>query len=83
MEDIIVEKTDPDKTAEIEPVKTCRFQMSSVVVSGISRITTKCSACNGDVEGQLDVHSTSLIRKTVPKCPFCGAINEDYCDDRA
>lgn len=80
MEDIIVEKTDPDKTAEIEPVKTCQFQMAHIVVAGIGRITTKCSACGGDVESELDIHSTSLIRKTVAKCPYCGAVNEDYCD---
>ena len=80
MEDTIVEKTDSDKTEEMEPVKTCQFQMAHIVVSGIGRITTKCSECGGDVESELDIHSTSLIRKTVARCPYCGAVNEDYCD---
>lgn len=80
-------KADPGKTEEfpaIELDKECHFQMKSVVVSGLSRVTTTCSACGGDVEDYIGVHSTSLIRKTLDKCPFCGATNLDYvADERA
>lgn len=79
------DKIDPDKTEEIHVIADdkpaddkCQFKMSTVVVGGIGRVTTKCSNCGGDVEDFFDIHSTSVIRRSIEACPFCGALNEDY-----
>ena len=70
------EPTEEMPAIEFEPGFT--FESAHVVVDGIGRITTVCSVCGFDVESGSGVHSTSLIRRTIERCPNCGSRNEAY-----